>query len=753
MSSSADRTELIRNCRALYLQRLSDILQEMGGLSNNAIAAVAEGAGKYYDEIVDLAKRGNFFEESRDLTSSRLTLVGEDDLELSIRLDKLSTRLFDSTGGGLWKSYLFFIKLLDRPDLPKDDNPVGPKSIARGIDEMCAAAGEISLEKKLALIDRLEGSFIEKLPEVYEQINQWFQQSGIEASHPSIVSNAEGPGGASSGGHGDGGGRGGYTGGGGGGGFGGGSFGSGDGAGGHGGGPVSHRGGGGGGGSGGDLSGIVNTLASLHQALLSRMPIMPAGGMVMPGVPAGQGLPPGGSFIMVPATREQLHSRLDEYDASTPLVVPAAQPVDPQLESLIPGLFSDIKKPKPQGKLSANELGVPPTTPEGLLIDTLAIIFDSIMGDETVSPILKSAISTLRITIIKQALRDDDQLTGDQSPTRRLLDLLGKAVIGLPLDTALDSPYAASILQRMSQLRSEFDQHTDAFLLAIDDLQALINERLAAIEAEAETYQPILTQLDKHDQAGQVAQQMLDEGIAEDLPHEIRFLFDDYWKRVLAKTWLDFGPNSPQWATYTGLIGDLQWTFRPKADAGERKILSTRLPEILKLLKSGMDYVKIPAEQEAQVLDICFSLQTKAMRPPPGGVRPETPAMTPPMNKLGQVVPEIRLGNIRAGQLTVLSLDYRQSYDKRPPMIPCQPGDWLQATIGKRECTMRVSETGASSRRYLLVNPLDEPPVLIHKMLLAELFQNGNAVNLSHQSLFETATTRALNGVRGKIAT
>jgi len=141
MALRSDAFEILRDCRALFLKHLGALLQDSGLISGPAIMAVQEGAGDYFDEVVSSTQRASFAEEVGGLTASRITLLSEDDLELGIRLDDLTAALLESTGGSLWKLHSRFTTLLRRPDLPKSDNPVGPKSISRGLGAMFAAAG------------------------------------------------------------------------------------------------------------------------------------------------------------------------------------------------------------------------------------------------------------------------------------------------------------------------------------------------------------------------------------------------------------------------------------------------------------------------------------------------------------------------------------------------------------------------------------------------------------------------------------
>ena len=117
MSMSPESAETISACRALFLQRFDALLKEAPLLSGPAIQAILRGVGIYFDDVIGSRRGGAFRAEVDGMTASRLTLVDEDDLELEIRLDNLSAKLFQEAGGDLWKIHLRFVSLLKRPDL------------------------------------------------------------------------------------------------------------------------------------------------------------------------------------------------------------------------------------------------------------------------------------------------------------------------------------------------------------------------------------------------------------------------------------------------------------------------------------------------------------------------------------------------------------------------------------------------------------------------------------------------------------
>lgn len=184
-----DRYEVLTDCRSAFLDHLTTLLRNSRLLSEAAIGAIVRGTGDHFDKMQLVQRSCSFAEEASGLTSSRITLVGEDDLELEIRFERLCKRLTESTSVSLWKTHLRFMTLLGRNDLPKAQNPVGPLGIVAGIQALFEAAGASSLEEKISLLDRIENVLHEGLPPIYDELDALLSRAGAEAMQPVVGDN------------------------------------------------------------------------------------------------------------------------------------------------------------------------------------------------------------------------------------------------------------------------------------------------------------------------------------------------------------------------------------------------------------------------------------------------------------------------------------------------------------------------------------------------------------------------------------
>ncbi len=180
-----DAWEILRDCRAWFLKQAGQLLREADPVSAEALAAYVKAIGSYFDEKTTSERRTSF-DQLGDLTASNISLVGECDLELDIRLGSFSALLTESNGKELWRVYLRFVTLLGRPDLSPADNPVGPKAFARGLTALCGVVDEAS-DLTLERIGRLEDHFSEFLPALYAGLNDFLIGRKVSAAQPTIV--------------------------------------------------------------------------------------------------------------------------------------------------------------------------------------------------------------------------------------------------------------------------------------------------------------------------------------------------------------------------------------------------------------------------------------------------------------------------------------------------------------------------------------------------------------------------------------
>ena len=686
-----DSAKILADCRALYLKELGQLLREAEPVTDLAVKVFVRSVAEYFDEMVSTARRGGF-DDADGLTASRISLVHENDLELDIRLSEFSAKLLEKTGGDLWRVYLRFVTLLKRPDLPKSDNPVGPKGMATGLLQMCNELGE-GHDKTLARVERLENYFASNLPVLYANLNALFEKRHVDAAQPSIVSSSDAM--------------------------------------------TANKPG---------VASVVNPVAALQQNLMAQMP---GGGPLQSG---GGGA---SASLFSQAMFDRLLSRLDELEKLGRLPASVALTEGaPSLENLIPGLFDAAVQPGELARrpIKSAELGIPNAAPEAAAIDTLALIFEAIFDMPNLPEAIKSALSSLQIPMLKAAMLDPAFFTNEAHPARQLFDRMARAVLGLPPDVTSKHLVCLQVLSVAAHVRSEFTNDLSVFERYVTKLDALIAERDQAIAQSVSDWLPLLTRMDQHGLAETRCQEAIEAFCQRGAPQGIANFLRQHWYKVLLQVWVEHGEDSAAWQEHNSVIDSLLWSVQPKTEAEDRKRLSRMLPVMLQLLSKGMERINVSEEVRADFLDTCFSLQTAALR---GVVQaPAEKAPTLGVSALDSglftvpVSAQPEAGELYSGALHLKTIDIpgESALLSRLRPLPLKNGEWVEFRLLDEQVLVgRLSHISPENGKLLFCNPEWGFAVAIHPGVMEKQLREKRALRCSANSLFNAAAEKALN--------
>lgn len=545
-----DSFHILRDCRAQYLKQLGQLLQEAEHASAVAVQAFQQTVGGYFDEMTSPSRRSGF-DSASGLTASRISLVGENDLELEIRLGEFANHLQEATGGDLWRVYLRFITLLRRPDLSPADNPVGPKGITLGLQDFCRKLEE-NHERTLARLDRLETYFSRHLTVLYDALNTFLIEHRVEAAQPAIITTPDSPGSQTPG------------------------------------------------------TAAPNPLAALQKSLLAPGREPDAESMA--------GTLPQAQQASVFARFEELE-KAGKMTPKSPgaFSIMATHPSLEALIPGLFTTEDDAGLSPPQ-TLNSSELGIPTGAPEAASIDALALVFENIFTSTQLPEAIKSALSRLQIPLLKTAMLDPGFFSNPNHVARQLFDKIGRAALGLPLDVPAAHPLCSRIQAITARIHADFADDSRIFEQAVSELNALIKERDEAAARSAAAYIPLLHQVERRKQATRRCRQTIEQHLAHGAPASIAAFLRNHWQKVLLVVWMENGEQSPAWKEQNSLISDLLWSIQPKTEIEDRKSLAKMLQPMLQRLNAGMARINMPEDAQAAFLDTCFALQTAAMR-------------------------------------------------------------------------------------------------------------------------------------------
>ena len=680
---------VLRDCREFFVRRLVDILRESIVLPSAVVEAFSSEVGEAHDELASSAKQDGF-EQTAGLTASRITLVGNDDLELEIRIGNIVNHLKGNERIDHWRAQLRYMTLLNRPNMAMENNPVGFEPICCGLWIICNESGK-TLDQKLDLLDRLEEQFQLRLPDVYTELNDLLERHRVEPAPVQLVQKERSgkPSAASSSGS---------------------------------------------SGTGAGAAG-VNALSALQQAMRQQSGAEPMIPEILTGNVAGGDA---GNVMLNASTLIMLNHLMER------LRVLESQ----QISALTSGASDDAGKQQPLRALRSKDLDLPLGKPAAIALDTLSLIFEAIFAAPDLPDAVKAAIGRLQIPLLRLAILDTSFFADTKHPARRLVNRMARAAIGLNQDTGRDHAVCISLGKVADAVRTTLESNEVDLSPHLNDLEALITERDQSLQMAAQAYVQLVLEHENREASRSGALDWLDKTLVKTAHPAVRSFLSDYWLRVMQAAFSEGGATGALWKEYDTAIEQLLWSFEPKQTAEERKTLLSLIPSLLKRINAGLDRLGISSEERTPFLNTCFDLQTASLRS-----RPDTPMapaelpvapITRPTTTTG--VPPVQILERDGKLVQYLGQPTTTQSPWRTGGSAWKAGDWIRFDLpdGERLCGRHCWQ-GSPSGTVLLFNQEWGYAVALAALLLEQQLRDGRARIVSESSLFDDAAERALN--------
>lgn len=221
------------------------------------------------------------------------------------------------------------------------------------------------------------------------------------------------------------------------------------------------------------------------------------------------------------------------------------------------------------------------------VINLVSMLFDFILSDSELSSEMKALIGRLQIPLLKVALLDKTLFGSDDHPARRLVNSLAKAGVGWTRDT--DDGLYARVEQVVFTVLNEFVDDVDLFARLGDDFDEFIGvreKRMTLIEGRLRDREEGQA---RTGQAQREVQQVVASRMAgRALPPEVVALVQDAWQRVLYMVAIREGIDSGAWQLRVKVLEVLVWCAQQheKPEAAEKQRML--VPRLLVSLRKGM---------------------------------------------------------------------------------------------------------------------------------------------------------------------
>lgn len=526
-------------------------------------------------------KIGDSFSEI-DLSSAELELVGEDDLNETLKFNAMAARLRQYCEDELFALDQRVGVLLGDASLQAEDNPFTPQVICDAYKHTCRQV-DPNVDVRMVLLKLFDDHVLDDVRAIYKAVNALLVQNSIL---PKIRAVAPGrpekgaPSGAKSAA------------------------------------PAADKAAGG----EADLFGLLqNLLASNLKALTQTAApgagqgpaAGPAGGM--PGV----GVPIGGPVLQGPELLRSLtRVQLGDLSAVSGNVLPLAH------AAAEPGTTNVLRE------LKATSLGSGMTQMDAMTLDIMAMLFDELFDDPRIPIAVKGLIGRLQIPMLKVAIADKAFFSRKTHPARQLLDTLGEISARLPADFNASNPLYGRLQAILQELIDGFEDDVEIFHGARERLQTLIAEEDERIEQQMQSSARQLEQKETLALAKTVAQAEIKMRIrAGGVPPAVQEFLMQEWVKLLIVVHVKSGEQSEEWKDALETMDRLIWSVGPKTALEERRKLVAAVPDLLKRLVAGARLGGIEEAVRSRFFAELRKLHTEAVgKAAPAKEAPSAPA-------------------------------------------------------------------------------------------------------------------------------
>ncbi|QSP94220.1 DUF1631 domain-containing protein [Marinobacter salinisoli] len=413
------------------------------------------------------------------------------------------------------------------------------------------------------------------------------------------------------------------------------------------------------------------------------------------------------------------------------------------------------------------------------VINLVSMLFDFMLDDRQLHPVMKAQISRLQIPVLKVALKDKNFFNRGGHPTRKLLNELALAGVGWqaktggqkdPLREKIES-IVRRVLEEYADDISLFDELLEDFSRFLDldrRRRELVEQRLRdAEEAKA-----------RKETSGQEVQALIERELADrDVPPPILELLRNPWTRYLQSILLRGDENSERWAQACRLTEKLVWTVdpRPVSDRTRSELLRA-IPAVVDGLRKALQEISWdPFAADAAIrelelahgdvfqrLVVAQSRQTpqpdeaeEVVEPQPG-VEVDQPvdAQAPARN---DKTPDTVSAN--AGEAT-----------KAQPQAPASPepaddsdgvaqawfdkadslrvGSWIELTVDGNRVRCKLAAFIRATGKYIFVNRNGTKVAEYYREDLAAAMANGDVGMLDDGLIFDRALESIIDNLR-----
>ncbi|AXS85087.1 MULTISPECIES: DUF1631 domain-containing protein [Marinobacter] len=245
---------------------------------------------------------------------------------------------------------------------------------------------------------------------------------------------------------------------------------------------------------------------------------------------------------------------------------------------------------------------------DGDVINLVSMLFDFILEDRQLHPVMKALIGRLQIPVLKVALSDKNFFNRGGHPVRKLLNEMALSAIGwAEKKTGQRDPLREKIEAVVDRVLNEFTDNVALFEELLKDFSYFMDldrRRRELVEQRLRDAEEGRARQERASEAAEGLVQELTEKHA--IPEPVTGLLNEAWVRYLQWVALREGEGSDRWRHARKLTEQLVWSVdpRPVSDSTRSELLRA-IPAIVDDLRKALQEISWdPFATDAAIRDL-----------------------------------------------------------------------------------------------------------------------------------------------------
>ena len=268
-------------------------------------------------------------------------------------------------------------------------------------------------------------------------------------------------------------------------------------------------------------------------------------------------------------------------------------------------------------ELKGTSVGTGMNQLDTMTLDIMSLVFDQLFDDPKIPVGVKGLIGRLQIPMLKVAIADKTFFSKKAHPARQLLDTLGEISLRLPADFNASSPQFGRMEVILQELIDGFENNMEIFDVARGRLETLIAEEDRRVEQETLSAANQIEQKERLALAKAVAQAEIKARVrASNVPVPVLEFLIQHWVQVLLVVHVVDGEDSDAWKNALETMDLLIWSVEPKHTVDERRELAALVREVLQRIAAGLRMVDIEDAVRSEFFAELRELHTRIIGKP-----------------------------------------------------------------------------------------------------------------------------------------